>query len=265
MTSANDLSQTGKWQQRFSIAGKRVLVTGATKGIGAEIVRVFLDAGAHIAAVGREHGSVSELTAAAKAAKTDFMPIEADLATVEGAVGAAEKALAYFGGIDVLVNSAGVALIDPILKASLADWDTTMNVNLRAPFLLARAVAPGMIERRAGKIINISSQTGVVALEDHAAYASSKAALNTLTKSMTVEWARYNIQVNAICPTVIMTPMGVKVWSAPEKRDPMLAKIPAGRFGEAVEVADCALYLASPASDLINGAIIMMEGGYTSL
>jgi NAD(P)-dependent dehydrogenase (short-subunit alcohol dehydrogenase family) len=265
MTSASYKPQTNNWQQRFSIAGKRALVTGATKGIGAEIVRVFLDAGASIAAVGRDRSGLDNLSAAAKTAPGDFLAIEADLGTVDETIGAAEKALAHFGGIDILVNSAGVARIDPILKASLEDWDTTMNVNLRAPFLLARAVASGMIERGAGKIINISSQTGVVALEDHAAYASSKAALNVLTKSMTVEWARYNIQANAICPTVIMTPMGVQVWSAPEKRDPMLAKIPAGRFGEAVEIADCALYLASPASDLINGAIIMMEGGYTSL
>ncbi|MHA6644031.1 SDR family NAD(P)-dependent oxidoreductase [Mesorhizobium sp. A623] len=240
-------------------------MTGATKGIGAEIVRVFLDAGADIAAVGRDRSSLVELSVTARAAGRDFLAIEADLSTVDGPVAAAEQALAHFGGIDVLVNSAGVALINPILDASVADWDLTMKVNLRAPFLLARAVAPGMIERRSGKIINISSQTGVVALEDHAAYASSKAALNALTKSMTAEWARFNIQINAICPTVVLTPMGMKVWSLPEKRNPMLARTPAGRFGETVEIADCALYLASPASNLINGTTVMIEGGYTSL
>jgi len=254
-----------EWEKRFSIVGKRALVTGATKGIGAEIVRVFLDAGADIAAVGRDRSALEELGKAANAGGRELVAIEADLSTVEAPVEAARKALEHFGGIDILVNCAAVALVDPILEASVDDWDMTMNVNVRAPFLLARAVAPGMIERRSGKIINISSQTGVVALEDHAAYASSKAALNALTKSMTAEWARHNIQINAICPTVVMTPMGVRVWSPPEKRDPMLAKIPAGRFGEAVEIADCALYLASPASDMINGATIMIEGGYTSL
>lgn len=253
------------WQQRFSIAGRRALVTGATKGIGAEIVSVFLDAGVDIAAVGRDRAELEALGREASEAGRRFKGIEADLATADGPSRAAQEALAHFGGIDILVNCAGVALLAPLVDLSVEDWDTSMNVNVRAPMLLARAVAPGMIERGAGKIINISSQTGVVALEDHAAYASSKGALNALTKSMTAEWARHNIQINAICPTVVMTPMGKRVWSPPEKRDPMIARTPAGRFGEPVEIADCALYLASSASDLINGAMIMMEGGYTSL
>jgi len=255
----------GRWQDRFSLAGRRAVVTGATKGIGAEIVRVFLDAGADVAGVGRDTAGFEELQKAAKEAGRDFLAIEAELATVEGAQKAAREALAHFGGVDILVNNAAVALLDPILKAKVSDWDLTMAVNLRAPFLMAQILAPGMIERRMGKIINISSQTGVIALEDHAAYASSKAALNALTKSMTAEWARYNVQINAICPTVVMTPMGKRAWSAPEKRDPMLARTPAGRFGEPIEIADCALYLASPASDLINGTTIMIEGGYTAL
>jgi NAD(P)-dependent dehydrogenase (short-subunit alcohol dehydrogenase family) len=153
----------------------------------------------------------------------------------------------------------------PALDLSLDDWDTTMAVNLRAPFVMARALAPAMIEQRWGKIINVSSQTGVIALDDHAAYASSKGGLNALTKSLCAEWARHNVQVNAICPTVVMTPMGIKVWSAEEKSGPMLAKTPLRRFGEPVEVADLALYLASPASGLVNGAIIMADGGFTAV
>ncbi|WP_159588124.1 SDR family NAD(P)-dependent oxidoreductase [Chelativorans xinjiangense] len=254
-----------EWRKRFSITGKHALVTGASKGIGAEIARVFLDAGADIAAVGRDRAGLATLKEDAASAGRDLICIEADLAGAEGPVSAAQEALAHFGTIDILVNCAGVAHVAPIFDLSVEDWNTTMNVNLRAPFLIARTVAPAMIAQRQGKIVNISSQTGVVALEDHAAYASSKAALNALTKSMTAEWARHNIQINAICPTVVMTPMGRRVWSPPEKSGPMLARTPAGRFGEPVEIADCALYLSSPASDLINGALIMIEGGYTSL
>ncbi len=99
-------------------------------------------------------------------------------------------------------------------------WDRMMAVNLRAPFLTARTLAPAMIAQRWGKVINISSQTGVIALDDHAAYATSKGGLNALTKSLCAEWARHNVQVNAICPTVVMTPMGVEVWGKPEKGDP---------------------------------------------
>ncbi len=140
-----------------------------------------------------------------------------------------------------------------------------MAVNLRAPFLIARELAPQMIARKAGKIINVSSQAGIIAVDDHGAYSSSKGGLNMLTKAMTVEWAKYNIQINSVCPTVILTPMGEKNWGSPEKSGPMLAKIPAGRFGKPVEVADMILYLASSASDLVCGQDILIDGGYTAL
>ncbi|MEO1313605.1 MAG: SDR family oxidoreductase, partial [Pseudomonadota bacterium] len=109
------------------------------------------------------------------------------------------------------------------------------------------------------------SQTGVIALPDHAAYAASKGGLNALTKALMTELAPHNIQVNAICPTVVMTEMGQRLWSPPEKSGPFLAATPLGRFGEPVEIADMALYLASPASDLVNGALMMIEGGYSSV
>ena len=141
----------------------------------------------------------------------------------------------------------------------------TQAVNLRAPFLMAQAIAPGMIERRAGKIVNISSQTSSIVIPDHAAYAASKNGLNALTKCMTIEWAPFNVQSNAICPTVILTPMGDRVWGDPAKGDPMKAKIPLGRFGKPIEVADLTLFLASSASDMITGETIYLDGGYTSL
>ena len=155
------------------------------------------------------------------------------MATADGPERAAKEALAAFGAIDILVNNAGIALIDPLLDAKVADWDQTMAVNLRAPWLLAKALVPGMIKRKRGKIINISSQAGVVGLEAHGAYAASKGGLNMLTKVMCVEWAKHNIQINSVCPTVILTPMGEQVWGKPEKGDPMKAKIPAAPLRQA--------------------------------
>lgn len=255
----------GNWIQRFSIEGKRALITGATSGIGCEICRVFADAGADIAAVGQNGEALRTLTNEIEKFGRTCVPIQQDLSTIEGANIAADTALNAYGTIDILVNSAGVALIDPALTLSIEDFDRTMAINVRASFILSQKVAPQMIAQRSGKIINISSQTGVIALEDHTAYATSKGALNALTKSLMAEWAKHNIQVNAICPTVVMTEMGKKIWSPPEKGDPFLEKTPLGRFGEPIEIADLALYLATPAAELINGAIIMIEGGHSSV
>ncbi|MGI9435970.1 MAG: SDR family NAD(P)-dependent oxidoreductase [Geminicoccaceae bacterium] len=255
----------GKFVERFSLTGKTALITGASKGIGLEICAVLADAGADIAAVARAPDGLAEAKAKVTSAGRECLLIEADMSTKEGPVQAAEQALSHFGEVDILVNNAGISRVASLLEATAEDWDATMAVNLRAPFLLAKALAPQMIARKAGKIVNISSQTGVVALDDHAAYAASKNGLNALTKVMTSEWGKHNIQCNAVCPTVILTPMGERVWGKPEKGDPMKAKIPAGRFGYPVEVADLVLFLASEASGLINGDTIMLDGGFTAL
>ncbi|NIA70188.1 glucose 1-dehydrogenase [Pelagibius litoralis] len=265
MSASNTDPGTGRWIDRFSLSGKRAVVTGASKGIGLEICSVFADAGADIVAVGRDEAGLAEVVDLIAARGRRGLAVAADMATAEGPRAAAAEALDYFGTVDILVNCAGVALIAPLLEAGVEDWDRTMAINLRAPFLLGQALAPGMIAQGAGKIINVSSQAGVIALDDHGAYSASKGGLNALTRAMMVEWAKHNVQVNVICPTIIMTPMGRQVWGDPDKGQPMLEKTPLGRFGEPVEVADLALYLASPASDLMNGAIVMLEGGYTSI
>ena len=253
-----------QWIQRFSLAGRRALVTGATKGIGYEACRVLADAGADIAAVGRDEKGLADICREVEALGRRCLGIAADLATVEGPREAAAKALAAFGTIDILVNNAGVTTIKSIIDTPVDDWDWVNNVNLRAPFLLAQALAPNMIRQCMGKIINVSSQSGVVALDDHSAYGASKGGLNMLTKVMAVEWAKHNIQANAVCPTVILTPMGEMVWGDPAKGDPMKAKIPAARFGRTTEVADLILFLASSASDMICGQSILIDGGFTA-
>jgi 2-deoxy-D-gluconate 3-dehydrogenase len=191
--------------------------------------------------------------------------LPADLTTAAGARELGRKALEILGGLDVLVNNAGVARVAPYGELTQDDWDVTMAVNLTAPFALTQEVAPTLIEQGHGKIINIASQTGVIAAEDHAAYAASKGGLIALTKVQAAEFGPHNVTANAVAPTVILTPMGEQVWGPPEKGDPMKAKIPLGRFGDPIEVADLVLYLAAPASDFMNGATLMLEGGYTAL
>lgn len=251
--------------ERFSLAGKRALVTGASKGIGAVVADVLAEAGADVTVTGRELSGLEETAEQVRAHGRRCLIVEADLLTVEGPRHAAEAALDFFGTVDILVNNAGIALPTSLLETTPEEWDKVLAVNLRAPFLLAQLLAPKMIEQRSGKIINVSSQAGVIALEDHGAYCASKGGLNMLTKVMAAEWSRYNIQCNAVAPTVILTPMGEQVWGDPAKGDPMKAKIPLGRFGQPVEVADLVLFLAASASDLITGEVVLIDGGYTAL
>ena len=253
------------WVNRFSVEGKRAFVTGASKGIGFDICLTLAAAGADIIAVGRDQEGLDDVCKRVEILGRKAISLAGELSNADDCIRISQQALDAFGTIDILVNNAAASLIEPILETPLENWDKTMDVNVRAPFLIAKALAPKMIAQNRGKIVNISSQTGVVALVDHAAYAASKAALNMLTQVMTAEWAPYNIQSNAVCPTVVMTEMGRNVWSPKEMKDPMIAKIPLGRFGETQEIADLTLFLASSASDLISGQIICADGGYTAL
>ena len=251
--------------ERFSLAGKRALVTGGSKGIGAVVAAVLAEAGADVAITGRERAGLEEAAQQVRSHGRRCLIVEADLLTVEGPRHAAAAALDFFGTVDILVNNAGISRPAMLLETTVEDWDAVLAVNLRAPFLLAQMLAPKMIEQGAGKIINVSSAASVAALDEHGSYCASKGGLNMLTKVMAAEWSRHNIQCNAVAPTVILTPMGEQVWGDPAKGDPMKAKIPLGRFGQPVEVADLVLYLASPASDLITGEVVLIDGGYTSV
>jgi len=245
----------------MSFDNRVVLITGAAVGIGRETACAFAREKAFVIVnYSKSEDEAAETMAQVRALGGDGMLARADVSSEADVKLMFDSVGPVRGG-----NNAAVALIAPLLRLSVEDWDTTMAVNLRAPFLIARELAPQMIARKAGKIINVSSQAGIIAVDDHGAYSSSKGGLNMLPKAMTVEWAKHNIQINSVCPTVILTPMGEKNWGSPEKSGPMLAKIPAGCFGKPVEVADMILYLASSASDLVCGQDILIDGGYTAL
>ncbi len=251
--------------ERFSLTGKKALITGASKGIGLDLCRVLSEAGADIVAVARDVAGLAEAKSHVEARGQRCLTIAADLSQPEEPERAGHEALAAWGTIDVLVNNAGISIPKLLVDQTLAEWDLIQAVNLRAPFALARTLAPAMMEQRAGKIVNVSSQTSEVALAEHGAYAASKNGLNGLTKVMTVEWAPFNIQVNAVCPTVTMTPMGTQVWGDPAKLGPMVAKIPAGRVAEPIEVADVVLFLCTQAADMVNGQLLFVDGGFTAI
>ncbi len=239
-------------QIRFE--GKRALVTGAGKGIGRDLVPALAAAGATVVALSRSQDDLEALRA-----ETPCEIIVADLADAESA----RQAAAAAGPVDLLVNNAGIARLEPFLSATVSAIDETLAVNVRAPFILSQVVAQGMIDRGApGAIVNISSMASWGALADHAAYCASKAALDMLTQVMALELGPHGIRVNAVNPTVVLTPMGRRAWGDPAKGGKMLARIPLGRFLETSEVCDAVLYLLSDHASMIHGAILPLDGGF---
>jgi 2-deoxy-D-gluconate 3-dehydrogenase len=253
------------YADRFSVEGKRALVTGASKGIGAEIAVVLADAGADVAIVGRDQQGLDATKQAVVGKGRRCLAIEADLRSIESPRAAGAQAVEFFGTVDILVNNAGIFHRQSILETTPDEWDETQAVNLRAPFLLAQAVAPGMIEQRSGKIINISTVASVVGCDGHAAYSASKGGMNILTRVMAAEWGPFNIQANVVAPAIVLTEMATKVWGDEAKSAPVKARMPVRRFGEPVEIADLVLYLASDASSYICGQVLLIDGGYSAV
>ena len=234
--------------------GRRALVTGAGRGIGRAIATVLAECGASVVALGRGADDLATLAAA-----IGVETIVADLADAAAARAVAERA----GPIDLLVNNAGISILEPFLTASPEAFDAIMAVNVRAPLIVSQVVAAGMVARgRGGAIVNVSSQASQVALADHAAYCASKGALDQLTRVMALELGPHQIRVNAVNPTVTLTAMATMAWGDPAKGDPMRAKIPLGRFAQPRDVAHAVAYLLSAQADLIHGATLPIDGGF---
>lgn len=242
-----------------ALSGQTALITGAAQGIGRAIAEAFAGEGAKLILLDLAdtvYETARELGAGG-ASVIAFQTDVTDPAAVQRAVAEASTP-----SVDILVNNAGVVRLAPAAELTLADWDLTMNVNLRGPFIMAQAVAPGMIARRRGKIINLASQASLVALDEHVAYCASKAAVVGITQVLALEWARFNITVNAVAPTVVMTELGKKAWSG-DKGRAMLEKIPLQRFATPEDVAAAALFLASDGAAMITGQTLVVDGGYT--
>lgn len=234
--------------------GKRALVTGAGKGIGRVIAVRLAGCGANVVAVSRTAADLSSLEQ-----EIGCATIVADLAGAEEARAAAEQA----GEIDLLVNNAGISLPQPFLETTVAAFDATIAVNVRALLIVSQVMAAGLIQRGCpGAIVNLSSQASLAGLRDHAAYGASKGAVDALTRVMAQELGPYGIRVNAVNPTVTLTPMGEMAWSDPRKSGPMLGNIPLGRFARPEDVADAVAYLLSDHAAMIHGVTLPVDGGY---
>ncbi|SIT49965.1 Short-chain dehydrogenase/reductase SDR [Paraburkholderia piptadeniae] len=241
----------------FDFFGRSFLVTGASSGIGRVTVERLCASGAQVVAAARNVNELAKL-----AEETGCEPLVLDV----GDEGAIDDAL---GSLDVvfdgLVNCAGTTVLEPAVETTAASFDSVMNVNARGAALVARHVARAMIDaKRAGSIVNVSSQAALVGLDDHLSYCASKAAMDAITRVLCVELGPHGIRVNSVNPTVTLTPMAVKAWSEPAKREPALQAIPLKRFAQPREVAEPILFLLSDAASMISGVALPIDGGYTA-
>lgn len=246
----------------LSLDNKVALITGAAAGIGKAIALAYLDQGARVVLVDR-NPEIQTIATEMGGTSSRAMGIVADLTQSASLEAAVKEAIASFGLIDILVNSAGVVELEPAETLTEANWDKTISINLKSVFLMCQAVGQHMLERGSGRIINLASQAGLVALDQHLAYCASKAGVISLTKVLALEWSPRGINVNAISPTVVLTELGRKAWAG-EVGEAMKQKIPTRRFAVPEEIAMAALYLAGSGSGMISGENLVIDGGYTA-
>jgi NAD(P)-dependent dehydrogenase (short-subunit alcohol dehydrogenase family) len=248
------------------LAERVAVVTGAASGIGQELVLAMSEAGAIILAVDRDGPKLDETCSLVGSPRV--APLVLDLLEEGTEKRVVEETVDVFGGIDVLVNCAGVFPSSPALELSSREWDLVLDLNLRVPFLLSQAVARSMVGAgRAGNIVNVASAAGAIARPGVAHYCASKAALIMLTKVLAIEWAEHDIRVNAVAPGLVETP-GVEDLLATEdgrrEHEQKLAKIPQARTGRPREVAETVIFLASDAASFVTGHTLFVDGGYSA-
>lgn len=244
----------------FTLTNKKALVTGGSRGIGRAIALAFADAGADVAFTFRSAGSAAEEVKAAIEAKgRKAMALQSDAKDFQGAQQTVDTVLKEFGRIDILVNNAGITKDGLLMRMSEQDWDDVLDTNLKSAFNFAKAVCRPMMSQREGRIINISSISGVIGNAGQANYSAAKAGMVGLTKTLAKELASRNIQVNAIAPGFVDTDMTEKL--TPQQRESLLTIIPMKRTAKSEEIASAAVFLAAPASSYITGQVLCVDGG----
>ncbi|MEV5578441.1 SDR family oxidoreductase [Streptomyces parvus] len=247
----------------FSLEGRVAVVTGGSSGIGRAITGALARAGASVVVVARREAelraTVDELTAEGCRAAW----VSADLSTSEGVRVGAEGAAAAFGEPDILVNCAGINLRPPMTELGEDVWDTTMAVNLKAPFLLGQRFGPGMAERGYGRIIHVTSQQAHRAFVSSGAYGVSKGGLESLTRSQAEAWSPHGVTVNSLVPGFVLTPLNARLQSDPEKVASLAARTMVGRNGLAEDFAGAAVFLAGRSSAYVTGQSVFVDGGFS--
>jgi gluconate 5-dehydrogenase len=247
----------------FSLDGLVALVTGGSSGIGRGITDALARAGASVIVVARTRSALDATVAELTAAGCRAAAVDADLATRDGVRSAAERAVTAFGEPDILVNCAGINLRPPMGELTERDWDTTMAVNLAAPYLLGQRFGPRMAERGFGRIIHITSQQAHRAFVDSGAYGVSKGGLVSLARSQAEAWSRHGVTCNTLVPGFVLTPLNARFSAAPERVAALAERTMVGRNGRADDFAGAAVFLASRAAGYVTGRSIFVDGGFS--
>ncbi len=251
------------------LAGKTALVTGAGSGLGQASAIALAAEGAHVALTElpdrMDHAQETVTTIAQAGGSAEALPLDVtDLASITECVNNAAKAN---GRLDILVNNAGINIPKLAFDVTEQDWDRVLDINLKGVFFVAQAAGRIMRDQepQGGSIINIASQMGILGFWYRAAYCSSKAGVVNLGRVLAIEWAQYNIRVNAVCPTFVDTPLTKPMFEDPAFREEILSRIPLGRLATPKEIADGVVYLASPGAAMVDGQALVIDGGWTAI
>jgi NAD(P)-dependent dehydrogenase (short-subunit alcohol dehydrogenase family) len=249
---------------RFDLQGQVAQITGAARGIGHACALALAHAGADVALGLRDVNTGAELAGEIESMGRRALCLQMDVTRLDEIRTAVDKTVAHFGRLDILVNNAGLGPSNLAENVLEEDFDLTLAVNLKGTFFASQAAGRVMIKQKYGRIINLGSQAGTVALPTESIYCMTKAGISHLTKCLAVEWGKYNITVNTVAPTFIRTPGTARALSDDAFRADVLSRIALGRIGEPMEVAGAVVFLASPAASLITGETLLIDGGWTA-
>ena len=248
----------------FDLSGKVAIVTGAGRGMGYHMALALARYGADMVVCSRTLPELEKVAGEIEKIGRKVLIQKRDVTRIPEIDAMVDASVKTFGHIDILINNAGINIPQNAIDVTEEAWDRIFNINLKGAFFCAQAVGKVMIQQKKGKIINVSSQAGSVGLPLRAAYCSSKGGMNQMTKVLAIEWAPYNIHVNAIAPTFIETPFSKAMFEKPGFRDYVLGNILLGRVGQPEDVTGAVIYLASEASNLVTGHILLIDGGWTA-
>jgi 2-deoxy-D-gluconate 3-dehydrogenase len=249
---------------RFKLNGQVCLVTGASRGLGRAIALALAEAGADVVVTARSQTALEETADMVEKAGRRALALPCDVRNNESVTATVHRALAEFGRIDVLVNNAGGGEFKPLLEMSEGEWLDWIDLDLHSVFRMCRAVGPGMVDRRRGNVINMASMYGLTGERAATAYCASKGGVIQFTRALALEWAEYNIRVNALAPGFIYTAMTSFIFDEPAMGSAFLSRIPLRRVGQPEDLGPLVVYLASDVSAFMTGSVIVIDGGQTA-